>query len=172
HVVSVSLGSTSRDAKAEVELLGERFTIERRGADGDLKRAAEMIAELDGKVDAIGLGGIDLYLFAGGRRYTLRDAKKMAAAAVKTPVVDGSGLKNSLERWVVRYVQEHEGLALHGKRVVMTAAVDRFGMAEELAASGCTMLFGDLIFGLGVPIPLRTLRSLAVTGRILLPVVS
>ena len=36
HVVSVSLGASSRDHRAEVELLGEQFTIERVGTDGKL----------------------------------------------------------------------------------------------------------------------------------------
>ena len=76
-MVSVSFGSSRRDAAAEVELLGERVLLERRGTDGDFQRALCLIQELDGKVDAIGLGGIDLYLFAGGRRYAIRDALRL-----------------------------------------------------------------------------------------------
>lgn len=172
RVVGVSIGSSKRDHKVELELLGERISIERRGTDGDLRKAREMIRELDGKVDAIGLGGLDLYIFAGGRRYTFRDAKKLAEAARITPVVDGSGLKNSLERWVISYLKEHENLELRGKRVLMVAAVDRFGMAEELARSGCSMIFGDLIFALGVPIPLHSLATVARLARVIAPIVT
>lgn len=64
HVVSVSIGSSKRDHKVEIELMGERILIERRGTDGSLAQAGRMIQELDGKVDAIGLGGMDLYIFA------------------------------------------------------------------------------------------------------------
>ena len=110
RVVSVSLGSSRRDAAAEVELLGERVLLERRGTDGDFQRALCLIQELDGKVDAIGLGGIDLYLFAGGRRYAIRDALRLKEAAKKTPVVDGSGLKHTLERRAVRELGEAEYL--------------------------------------------------------------
>lgn len=170
HVVSVSLGSSRRDSVAEIDVLGQRLRVERRGTDGSLERAKQMIATLDGEVDVIGLGGIDLYIFAGGKRYTLRDAKKMADVAKKTPVVDGSGLKNSLERWVVRFVQEEGGINLSGKRVLMMAAVDRFGMAEELVESGCSMVFGDLIFTIGIPIPLRSLQSLGTVARMIGPV--
>jgi len=172
HVVGVSIGSSRRDHRVELELLGERVVIERRGTDGDLKRAAQLIAELDGTVDCIGLGGLDLYIFAGGRRYTFRDARKLAQAARRTPVVDGSGLKNSLERWVVSYLRDDEGIDLAGKRVLMVAAVDRFGMAEELAASGCRMLFGDLVFGLGLPVPLRSLETLGRVARVVAPIVT
>src|SRR6185436_2745390 len=68
RVVSVSLGSSKRDHAARATLLGREFSIERQGTDGDLKKARETIAQLDGKVAAIGLGGIDLYVVAGARR--------------------------------------------------------------------------------------------------------
>ena len=76
-VVSVSLGSSSRDHRAEVELLGERVDVSRVGVDGKLDRAIAMIGELDGTVDAIGLGGIDVYLYAGSDRYAFRDGLKL-----------------------------------------------------------------------------------------------
>ena len=96
RVVSVSLGSKKRDHQCEVELLGERVEISRRGTDGDLKAAVALLRELDGKVDAFGMGGIDRYLFAGKRRYEIRDAMRLVEAARVTPIVDGSGLKNTL----------------------------------------------------------------------------
>ncbi|MEI7815375.1 MAG: quinate 5-dehydrogenase, partial [Coriobacteriia bacterium] len=62
QVVSVSIGSSARDHEVEIDLLGERFRIRREGHDGDLDAAAARFAELDGKVDAFGMGGIDMYL--------------------------------------------------------------------------------------------------------------
>jgi len=47
-----------------------------------------------------------MYIFAGDRRYTIRDSKRFSAAAQKTPLVDGSGLKNSLERRVVSFLEK------------------------------------------------------------------
>ena len=100
HVVSVSLGSSSRDVDQTVELLGAQVRIQRRGVDGDVDAARRLVAELDGTVDAFGLGGIDLYIQWSGRRYHFRDARRIASAAVKTPIVCGAGLKDSLERRV------------------------------------------------------------------------
>src|SRR5690606_16218651 len=91
-VVSVSLGSARRDADEQVELLGHRVRMVRRGVGGDLEAARRLVGELDGRVDAIGLGGTDLYLKVGDRRYTIRDAARIAAAAKRTPVVCGAGL--------------------------------------------------------------------------------
>ncbi|NHM26362.1 quinate 5-dehydrogenase [Desulfofundulus sp. TPOSR] len=169
RVVSVSLGSSRRDHRVEVELLGERFEISRRGTDGDFDRAIQLLKELDGKVDAIGLGGIDVYLYAGKTRYVVRDGRKLMDAVQKTPVVDGSGLKNTLERETVYYLREHTDLLPTGTRVLMVSAVDRFGMAEAFAGLGCHLTFGDLIFAAGIPYPIHTVQELEELAAKLLP---
>lgn len=170
-VVSISLGSSKRDHKAYAELLGKKFKIERIGTDGDIKKAIELLKQMDGKVDAFGLGGIDIYLGAGEKRYVIRDALKLKNAVLDTPVVDGSGIKNTLERDVVEVLNQ-AGIPLKGKNVLMTSAVDRFGLAEVLYNAGCKMLFGDFIFGLGLPIPIRTIKSLKILAKLLLPILT
>ena len=69
-VISISLGSSTRDHIVKTEILGEEFIIERKGTDGDKKEACRLFTELDGKYDAFGIGGIDLYLYSGKNRYT------------------------------------------------------------------------------------------------------
>jgi hypothetical protein len=169
RVVSVSLGSTKRDHKVTVKLLGEEFEIARMGTDGDFNRALELLRELDGKVDAIGLGGIDVYLFVKEKRYAIQDGLKLMDAVKITPVVDGSGLKNTLEREVVRMLAAETGLLKKGTRVLMVSSVDRFGMAEALAETGCDMTFGDLIFTAGIPYPIMTMDELEEIANRLLP---
>lgn len=172
HVVSVSIGSSKRDHRAEIDVFGEHIVLERRGTDGDISKAIALIKQLDGKVDAFGMGGIDLYIYAGTRRYTFRDAKKIAAAAVKTPIVDGSGLKNTLERQVVYQLQEQYPELLAGKKVLMTSALDRFGMAEAFRDLKCETIYGDVIFALGLSIPFRNLDLLnKYVARVVAPVV-
>lgn len=172
RVVSVSLGSSKRDHKVEAEFLGEKFVIERIGTDGDMERAIQMIRELDGKVDAFGMGGIDLYLVAGNRRYAIREAKKIAAAAEKTPIVDGSGLKNTLERRVIEYLQHELGWDFKDRRALVVSGVDRFGIAEALWYAGCKTTYGDLIFAVGIPIPIHSLSTLRFLAYTLLPIFS
>ena len=170
HVVSVSIGSKGRDTSQQIRLLDRNITVERIGTDGDMQRAAALIRELDGKVDAIGLGGIDIYLQALGRRYYLRDAVSLAANAKTTPVVCGAALKDTLERLVVEQLEPVIGW--QDRKVLMVAGVDRFGMAEALDKHGADVLYGDLIFALGVPIRLHSLNALARAARLLLPVIS
>ena len=172
HVVSVSLGSSRRDHSVETEFAGERFLIRRIGTDGDMKKAESLIKDLDGKVDAMGMGGIDLYIQAGKRRYTFKDARRLASAAQKTPIVDGTGLKNTLERNTIRYLNTSEGFDLKNKKVLLVCGVDRFGMAEALEEAGAEVSFGDLIFGLNLPIMIRSLRTLEKAAKLLGPIVS
>ncbi|HXF33503.1 MAG TPA: hypothetical protein VN603_02935 [Candidatus Acidoferrales bacterium] len=168
-VVSVSLGSSTRDHSVEVDLLGERVGVSRVGVDGSLDRALERLRELDGRVDALGLGGIDVYLYAGAKRYALRDGLRLLDAVKRTPVVDGSGLKNTLERQAVDYLRDELGTELRGKRVLMVSALDRFGMAQALVAAGADVLFGDFIFALDLDKPVRGLREFEALAEKYLP---
>lgn len=170
RAVSVSIGSSRRDVEVEVELLGKRVRIERRGTDGDMRLAARMIRELDGEVDAIGLGGLDLFVMAAGRRYYLRDGVRLAREAKRTPVVCGAGLKDTLERVAIEKLDEHIGW--QDRKVLMVSAVDRFGMAEALALHDAQVLYGDLIYALGLPLPIYRVRQMELVARLLLPVVT
>lgn len=106
----------------------------------------------------------------GGRRYAIRDAVTLKRAARKTPVVDGSGLKHTLER---RAVAQLSGLVDWKKtRVLLPSAVDRFGLAEALHQAGARVLYGDFIFALGLPIPLYSLSFLQKLAFLLLPVLT
>jgi hypothetical protein len=169
RVVSVSLGSSSRDHRADVELLGEQFDIARVGVDGSIERAMEKLHELDGTVDAIGLGGIDVYLYAGTKRYALRDGLRLLEAVKTTPVADGSGLKNTLERAAVRFLQDDLGVDLRGRKVLMVSALDRFGMAQALVDAGADVMFGDFIFALDLDKPVRDLAEFETLAERYLP---
>lgn len=172
RVVSISLGSSERDHQAVAEFGGQDFLIERIGTDGDKEKAIQLIKELDGKVDAFGMGGTDLYVYAGDKRYTFKESAQIAAAACKTPIVDGSGIKNTLERRVIQYLAKHESIDFNKKPVLVVCAVDRFGLAEELVAAGSDVVFGDLLFGLGLPIPIRSLSALSMLARGIAPIIT
>ncbi len=152
-----------------VEVLGEQVDIARIGMDGSLDRALAKLKELDGSVDAIGLGGIDVYLYAGSQRYALRDGLRLLEAVKRTPTVDGSGLKNTLEREAVGYLATQLGMRLAGKRVLMVSALDRFGMAQALVAAGAEVIFGDFIFALDLDKPVRGLAEFEEMARRYLP---
>lgn len=171
-IISISLGSDKRDHQVETEFLGENFLIERKGTNGDKKKAAQLFTELDGQYDAFGLGGIDLSIHVGNSTYQFRDAKQLVKNVEQTPVVDGSGLKNTLERLTVEYIEDDLNIKLNTKKVLVTAAMDRYGMAESFYQRDAEVVCGDLIFGLGVPIRIKSLKSLKVIASILAPFVT
>ncbi len=173
-VLGVSLGSSTRDHKANIEILGEEVEIERKGTDGDVKKMMQLYQEFDGKVDVFALGGTDLYLYSGrgGKRYTIRESARIVSVIKKTPIVDGTGIKYVLEKDVIRYITQHTDINLQGKKTLLLITVDRFGLAEGLIEAGCEMVFGDLIFCLNIPIPLYHLKTLDKIARIIIPLLA
>lgn len=173
RAVSISIGSSKRDKAVEIELLGEKVSIERIGTDGDMEKAAQLYKELDGKVDAFGVGGADLGLMVDGKWYLLHSVKPMVRFVEKTPVVDGAGLKNTLENKLAPFMETQIGDYLQetGRKVLITTGADRWGMAKSFLDGGYECVFGDLMFGLGLPFPLRTEKSLKTLAGLLMPVV-
>ena len=120
RAVSISIGSSKRDKAVEVELLGETVLIERIGTDGSMEKAAQMYRELDGKVDAFGVGGTDLGLMVDERWYPLHSVRPMVRFVKQTPLVDGSGLKSTLERRVVAYMKSKIDGYIREKKVAIS----------------------------------------------------
>lgn len=172
HVLSISLGSSARDSCAEVEMLGQRLLLERRGTDGSLQRFSRMLVANDGVVDCLTIGGTNLGLYCAGRYYPFRDISRLAAAVKTTPVVDGSGLKDTLERRTVGWLQERGIVDFTSAKVLLTCGIDRFGLAETFDEMGVDARYGDTMFILGLPWPLRSLRALQIVGKTLLPIVT
>ena len=53
---------------------------------------------------------------------------------------------------------------------MMPLASDRYGMAESLHRAGFELVFCDLMFGLGLPIPVKGMRQLRFLSALLLPI--
>ena len=199
RIVSVSLGESRRDASAEIDLLGERIRLERRGVDGDLRAMAALLRELDGQVDALGIGGADLGLRVAGRWYPLYEIAQVAQVVKRTPVVDGTGLKCTLERRAAAVVDNLSAPFARrasnpasntdlpfarratspassaelpfARRVLFTAGADRWGLTEGFVERGYETVFGDLMFGLGLPIALRSAAAVTRVAAIAMPIV-
>ena len=171
HAVSISLGSSKRNKRVEVTLLGEKVIIERLGTDGDMEKAAQMYKEMDGTVDAFGVGGADLGVMADNKWYPLHSVEPMVRFVKQTPLVDGAGVKNTLERRVAAFIEKNIGAEIQPKRVLFTAGVDRWGMTKSFLDAQYECVFGDLMFALDIPIPIRSEAALKRLAAILMPVV-
>ena len=174
RAVSISIGSSKRNKKVEVTLLGEKVSIERIGTDGDMEVAALKYKELDGTVDAFGVGGADLGAIVEGKFYPFHSVQKLVRYIQKTPVVDGGGLKNTLENKAPAFLEKHlkDYLDQHGRKMMMTVGVDRWGLSKSFVEAGYETIFCDLMFALDVPIPIRTLKGLRILAGIMIPIVT
>lgn len=173
RAVSISIGSSKRNKAVEVTLLGEKVSIERIGTDGDMEAAALKYKELDGKVDAFGVGGADLGALVDGKWFPLYSVQPMVRFVKKTPLVDGGGLKNTLENKAPAFLDRKIGEYINsrGRKVLVALGMDRWGLSKSFEEGGYETIFGDFMFGLDIPIALRKTSQLKTLGNLLMPIV-
>jgi hypothetical protein len=164
RAVSVSLGSSKRDKSVEVELLGEIVRIERIGTDGDMEKAAQLYKELDG------VGGADLGVLVDQKWYPLYSVQPMVRFVKETPLVDGAGIKNTLENGLAPFIDAHIGDYVQEKKAFITLGVDRWGLTTSFLDAGYECVFGDLMFGLGLPFAVHSASSLKTLAAIMMPI--
>lgn len=170
RAVSVSIGSSKRDKAVELELFGKTIQLERIGTDGDMQAAAQMYRDLDSKVGALGVGGAILGLLVDQDWYDLHSVLPLIKDVKTTPVVDGTGLKETLERKAASVVEPYlDGMP---KRVFQMSAVDRYGLSRGFMDLGYESVFGDLMFTLGLPFAIRTDDGLKRLAKVLAPIIA
>ncbi len=171
RAVSISLGSSKRNKAVTVKLLGEEVSIERIGTDGDMEAAAQMYRELDGKVDAFGVGGADLGLLVDTRWYPLYSVNRMVRFVKQTPIVDGTGLKITLEKKAAFYLEQHfrDYIETRGRTAFIMTGADRWGLTRSFLDAGYDCTFGDMMFSLGINLPLHTEKQLKTLAALLMP---
>ncbi len=144
-VVSVSLGAPGRDRDTVVRVGGDAVRVRRVGCNGDYEKAQRFLSELDGKVGAIGLGGLNFSYRTQEKTWPMPGATRLRQAVRLTPLVDGSGFKDAIEPQAAQ--------ALPGKgRALVVSVLDRPAAARALAAAGYRVQAGDPHFALGMPI--------------------
>lgn len=174
-VLSISVGSSTRDHTATHTFLGHEVQLSRQGTTGDLDKAIELYKFYDGKVDAFGVGGLEFYLQVGKRCYPFREVQRIKKVVKTSKIGDGNGVKGLLVKRALTALETHlnaEGRTLKGMKALKTNAVDRYVMAEALTNFGCETIFGDFMFSLGLPFPIRRLSTVRLVAAVLLPVIT
>ena len=85
----------------------------------------------------------------------------------KTPLVDGGGLKNTLENKAPAFLDKKIGdyINSRGRKVLVTVGVDRWGLSQAFADAGYETVFGDLMFGLDIPIAIHKISQLKILAH-------
>lgn len=174
-ILSISFGSPTRDHSAIINFLGQDCQISRQGTNGDFDKAVELYKEYDGKVDAFGIGGTEFHLQVGPRRYYFQDVKRIRRAIKLSKAGDGNGIKGTLAKRAFIALEAHlnkEGKSLSKMTGLKTNAVDRYQMAEAMINAGIDTTFGDFMFALGVPFPIKKLSTVRLLAAMLLPIIT
>lgn len=175
-IISISVGSSARDHTTRHTFLGQECEISRRGTNGDFKKAIELYKELDGKVDAFGIGGVEFFLQVEDKKYYFRDVKRIRNAIKISKAGDGNGVKGLLEKrafeYLEKYLNEKEGRSLKGLPALKTTVVERYSMGKAMVDAGLDVTFGDFMFALGLPIAIKKLSTARLVAATLLPVVT
>jgi hypothetical protein len=90
----------------------------------------------------------------------------------KTPIVDGTGLKITLESKAAPFLDKHikEFIAAQGRKVFIMTGADRWGLTRSFLDAGYEVTFGDLMFSLGINIPIHTEKQLKTLAALVMPV--
>jgi hypothetical protein len=100
----------------------------------------------------------------------LRSVKSIVRFVKKTPLVDGAGLKNTLEKRAAPFVDAKLGGYVKDKKAFVVSGADRWGLSTGFADAGYETVFGDLMFGLGIPIALRSTGALRILAPLVVPI--
>jgi predicted amino acid dehydrogenase len=126
-----------------VSFLNQSIEIKRLGTGGDPDRAGACIAEYDGKVDAIALEGFAAQLRLGPETRAHAVGAALKSAPARTPIVDGSGVRDGLERWAVMLADRAQPGIFAEKIVLMTPGLNHAGLIDELNKHSRTIRYAD-----------------------------
>ena len=123
--------------------LGQTIEIHRLGTGGDPDRAGALIAQYDGKVDAIALEGFAAQLKLGTESRVHAIGAALKSATAHTPLVDGSGVRDGLERWAVMLADRAQPGIFAEKIILMTPGLNHAGLIDELNKHSRTIRYAD-----------------------------
>lgn len=126
-----------------------------------------MLKELDGRVEALGMGGANFYYHLGHRRYPCPAGQFLARQVKKTPLVDGSGWKKQVEPLAVNQLE----FLPPGSQALVVSVLDRYWLAQALQVAGYPVLAGDAFFALKLPLTFP-LPAFTILGYLTMPVLA
>ncbi len=165
-VLIVHLGEGEEQTVARI--LGEEIHVRRVGAGGDPERVRALLQEHDGQVDAIGLEGYPAELNLAGYRMYHKTGSTFPEAAPNTPVVDGHGVRHSLESWSLILAERAQPGLFSKKRVLMVPGLNHQSLVKGMRRYTEDIRYADPVVYFALPdFPLFTSPNLA--SRIALP---
>jgi predicted amino acid dehydrogenase len=149
-VVGISLGGRAENFEFRTRFLGERLAVRRVGAGGSKARAARLLEHWRAQADAVGLG------------FSPDDvpAEAADARADGAPATTGARLREILQEWALRDVQQRLGGYFTNARVLFFSGRDDYKLARTMAEYTPNLQFADPLLQLGAPTLIDSLEGL------------
>ncbi|GAA1931422.1 serine carboxypeptidase [Nocardioides marmoribigeumensis] len=151
-IVDVSLAGADRDYDERVRFLDHDFRLMRLGTDGDVEVAGALVEKWSAEAAALAVTGIREARAAGlydGELHAIERVK--AAAAPGVPVPDGHELRDVLQEWAIRHVQQDLPGLFANARTVVLGGVNHDRTTRVLREFTDNLEFADPLLRLGVP---------------------
>lgn len=147
----VVIHANDGETVTNTSFLGQEFTIHEIGSGGNPERVKSLIAEYDGKVDAIGLEGMpaDLQLGNAHRQHEVGNA--LLKVAQSTPVVNGSGIRSGLQRWGVILADRAQPGIFAQKHILLVPGLNNDGLALALGRHSKAIRYADPVVYFAMP---------------------
>ncbi len=121
----------------------------------------QLIPQLLGEYDAVAMQGISSSFRIGNRTYHnehLRSQLKLDDYGDRFS--DGSTLLATLERYIVQQAAEDLPFSFKGKSILFFSGLNRYGSAEVLNKYTKKLVFGDMLYGFRLGIPITSFHHL------------
>jgi predicted amino acid dehydrogenase len=157
-VIGISLGKSAEDFRFRTDFLGQRMHVHRVGANGRAARVARLVEQWQDRADAFGLG-------------VEQGAPTFEGLPTGVPVTTGSTLREILQEWALRDVQQRLGSYFTNARVLFFSGQASYKLAQTMAEYTPNLQFADPVLQLGVPVLLDSFERLQlyVSGAHYLP---
>jgi predicted amino acid dehydrogenase len=172
-IACLSLQSTPAAGEGYAELPGGPIRWQVIPCPANLEQVREELPRLLRNFDAVSLEGITSTFRIAGERFRHDYIwRYLHLQENYHRISDGSGLKAVLERHLVKQAADELGRELQGKRILFLCGLSRYGSAEVLSSYARDMIFGDLLYGYRIGIPIVGFHALVSAAPALLKTIA
>ncbi len=158
-ILHLDFGGDERERRYTLELSDSKFSVREVGLERDIRKAARVLA--DAPEQRIALSGLTLHFFFEGKEYSHRRLSRLLAPSLRgREMSDGSLVKRTLERYLVDEAVRQLAVNFREKRTLVLSAIPRYGAAEVLSSHTDRIVFGDLLYGFRLGVPLTSMSAL------------
>lgn len=139
------------DEEKNVTLAGRSLHLRRIGCGGNAERARALMRVFDGRAAALGLEGMPTQLRLGGSRRPHALSSLLLSTATQTPVVDGNGLRDGIERWAITLADRANPGIFSQRRVLMVPGLNHEGLAQAIGKRAAEVRYADPLIFFALP---------------------